>query len=173
LNEGIVSMFAFHADELRGGWQVLEGVGHTDSDLRSRLDTPTVTSVDAIALQQAPKAVYRFSTTNDNDRATLRVIGLPVFPVTSDNGMRIAVSIDGGNITTLDLYAPEFSHAWREHALSNTAIEILPNLQLRPGPHTLEVYALDPGVVLDRLELDFDGAPPAYAPVPETRIRPH
>jgi hypothetical protein len=53
-------------------------VGHTDSDLRSRLDTPTVTSVDAIALQQAPKAVYRFSTTNDNDRATLRVIGLPV-----------------------------------------------------------------------------------------------
>jgi hypothetical protein len=77
-NEGIVSMFASHADELRGGWQVLEGVGHTGSDLRSRLDTPTVTSVDAIALQQAPKAVYRFSTTNDNDRATLRVIGLPV-----------------------------------------------------------------------------------------------
>jgi hypothetical protein len=169
--EGIVSMFAAHADELHGGWEVLNGLGHTDADLRSRLDTPTVVSVDAAALRRSPKAVYRFATTTENDRATLRVIGLPMFPVTSGNGMRVAVSIDGGSTTTLDLYAPEFSQAWREHALSNTVIQILPNLHLGPGAHTLEVYALDPGVVLDRLEIDFDGAPRAYAPVPETRIR--
>jgi hypothetical protein len=169
--EGIVSMFAANADELRGGWEVLEGLGHTDAGLRSRLDTPTVTSMDAAVLEQAPKAVYRFATTTDNDRATLRVIGLPVFPVTSDNGTRVAVSIDGGSTAILDLYAPEFSQAWREHALSNTVVQILPNLHLGPGAHTLEIYALDPGVVLDRLEIDFDGAPRAYAPVPETRTR--
>ncbi len=49
--------------------------------------------------------------------------------------------------------------------------KILPNLRLTPGAHALEVYALDPGVVLDRFEIAFDGAPHAYSPVPETRIR--
>jgi hypothetical protein len=166
-------MFASHADELHGGWQVLEGLGHTDSAaLRSGLNTPTVTAVNPAALQQAPRAVYRFATTTENDRATVRVIGLPMFPITSDNGMRVAVSVDGGASAILDLYAPEFSRAWREHALSNTVIQALPNLHLSAGEHILEVYALDPGVILDRLEIDFDGAPRAYAPVPETRVRP-
>ncbi len=36
----------------------------------------------------------------------------------------------------------------------------------------LKVYALDPGVILDRFEIAFDGAPRAYDPVPETRIVP-
>jgi hypothetical protein len=32
------------------------------------------------------------------------------------------------------------------------------------------VYALDPGVILDRFEIAFTGAPRAYGPVPETRV---
>jgi hypothetical protein len=170
-SDGIVSIFAAHADEFHGGWDVLDGLGHTGAGLRSRLDVPTIAKVDAAMLRNAPRAIYRFATSTENDRATLRVIGLPVFPVTSENGMRVAVSIDGAEPATLDLYAPEFSHAWREHVLSNTSVQILPNLRLTPGAHTLEVYALDPGVVLDRFEIAFDGAPHAYAPVPETRIR--
>jgi hypothetical protein len=33
---------------------------------------------------------------------------------------------------------------------------------LEPGRHRLEIYALDPGVVLDRIEIDLDGAPTHY-----------
>jgi hypothetical protein len=36
----------------------------------------------------------------------------------------------------------------------------------------LNVTALDPGVILDRFEIAFDGATRAYDPVPETRIVP-
>jgi hypothetical protein len=171
-SDRIVSIFAAHADELHGGWEVLDGLGHTGADLRSSLDVPTITTVNAAVLRTAPKAVYRFATSTESDRATLRVIGLPIFPITSDNGMRIAVSIDAQDPITLDLFAPEFSQAWREHVLSNASIQILPNLRLPPGAHTLEVYALDPGVVLDRFEIAFEGAPRAYVPVPETKIRP-
>jgi hypothetical protein len=80
------------------------------------------------------------------------------------------VSIDNGPLHLLDFFAPEFSAAWREHALSNKAIEKLTNLRLKPGAHTLTVYALDPGVTLDRFEIAFTGAPHAYGPVPETRV---
>lgn len=50
------------------------------------------------------------------------------------------------------------------------AIEQISDLRLALGAHTLTVYALDPGVTLDRFEIAFTGAPRAYGPVPETRL---
>lgn len=54
--------------------------------------------------------------------------------------------------------------------MSNTAVVEIPNLPLRPGSHTLRVYALDPGVTLDRFEIAFKGASSAYGPIPEARV---
>jgi hypothetical protein len=33
---------------------------------------------------------------------------------------------------------------------------------LEPGAHVLKIHALDPGVVLDRIEIELDGAPKHY-----------
>ena len=87
------------------------------------------------------------------------------------NGMRVAVSIDGGPLRVLDLFAAEFTESWRQHVLTNAAEGMLHDLELKPGAHTLTVTALDPGVILDRIEIDFSEAPHAYGPVPETRMR--
>ncbi len=38
------------------------------------------------------------------------------------------------------------------------------------GARTLIAHALDPGMMLDRFEIAFNGAARAYGPVPETRI---
>jgi hypothetical protein len=38
--------------------------------------------------------------------------------------------------------------------------------RLKPGPHTLRVFALDPGVVLDRIDVVLDGAPQYYGMPP-------
>jgi hypothetical protein len=84
--------------------------------------------------------------------------------------VRIAAAIDDAPPRILDFGAPEFSQAWRQHALTNAAIERLVNLRLEPGAHTLTVYGLDPGITLDRFEIAFTGSPQAYSPVPETRI---
>ncbi|HWA84993.1 MAG TPA: glycosyl hydrolase 115 family protein [Opitutus sp.] len=167
----IVSMYATHADSLSDGWEVLADLGHTGADLRTPLDMQGVNPADEAAVRKAPSAVYRFATTTADDRATLRAIALPTFPITSKDGVRIAVSIDGGPMHVLDFFAPEFSEAWRQHALTNKAIEQLPELRLAPGAHSLTVYGLDPGVTLDRFEIAFTGAPSAYGPVPETKIR--
>jgi hypothetical protein len=165
----IVSMYATDADQLNGEWEVLEGLGHTGASLRTRLDMQSVNAGDAAAILRAPSAIYRFATATADDRATLRVITLPMFPITSDNGLRLAVSIDGSEPRLRDFNSPEFSEAWRQHVLTNKAIEVFPNLRLNPGAHELRVYALDPGIVLDRFEVAFTGAPQAYGPVPETR----
>ena len=166
----IVSMYATHADQVSAGWEVLDGFGHCGASLRSRLDMKSVDAANEAAIRQAPSATYRFATTTPNDRAVLKAVALPTFPITKDNGVRIAASIDGGSPQVLDFSAPEFSEAWREHVLTNAAVEQGANLALAPGAHTLIVYALDPGVTLDRFEVDFTGAPRAYGPVPETKI---
>lgn len=166
----IVSIYATHTDARSAGWEVLDGLGHTGADLRTPLEMKSVDAGDPAAIMNAPSLVYRFVTTTSDDKAALRLFALPTFPITSENGVRVAVSIDGGPPQLVDFFAPEFSAAWREHAMSNTAIETVPNLQLKPGEHTLTVYALDPGVTLDRFEVAFTGAHQAYDPVPETRV---
>ncbi len=84
--------------------------------------------------------------------------------------MRVAVQIDDSTVRVLDFFAPEFSESWRQHALTNKAIERVSDLRLTAGAHTLKLYALEPGVTLDRVEIAFTGAPKAYGPIPETRM---
>jgi len=60
---------------------------------------------------------------------------------------------------------------WRQNVLDNAAVVALDDLPLAPGSHTLTITALDPGVTLDRVEIDLAGSSHAYGPVPETRIR--
>jgi hypothetical protein len=166
----IVSMYATHADTIGAGWAVLPGLGHTGASLRADLDMASIDPKNEAAIRRAPVATWRFATTTTDDPATLRVIALPFQPVTSENGMRIAVSIDGGPLKVLDFAAPEFSQRWQANVQANTAVETVSELKLAAGVHQVTVYALDPGVTLDRLELRFTGAAPAYGAVPETRV---
>ncbi len=173
----IVSMYASHPDERTPGWEVLDGLGHTGASLRSSLTMASVNPADAAAMKAAPRVTYRFAVATKRgydlvkgERAELRVIALPIHPITSKNSMRAAVSIDGGAPVVLNFTAREFTERWRQHVLTNEAIETVHGLELKPGAHTVTITALDPGLILDRLEVDFDGAPRAYGPVPETRI---
>jgi hypothetical protein len=176
-DNGIVSIFAVHPDERSGIWEVLDGLGHTGASLRSDLRMASVDAGDPGAIAKAPHVTYRFATAVkrgydlvQHATAVLRVIALPIQPITSKNGMRVAVSIDGGPANVFDFYAPEFTETWRQHVLTNSAVAVFHNLEFKPGAHTLTIYALDPGFILDRLEIAFDEAPRAYGPVPETRI---
>ncbi|MDE2500688.1 MAG: glycosyl hydrolase 115 family protein, partial [Alphaproteobacteria bacterium] len=176
-DDGIVSIYAIHADEMSDGWEVLNGLGHTGASLRTNLDMASINATDPVDLKNAPHVTYRFATATTRgydlmpgEKATLRVFALPVLPITREDGMRAAVSIDGGPVTVLDFNAAEFTDVWRQHVLSNTAVAKVHDLELTPGAHTVTVYGLDPGLILDRIEIDFAGAPRAYGPVPETRI---
>ena len=65
--------------------------------------------------------------------------------------MRLAISLDGG--------APQVLSRSRSDVLANlrrwTATVVID----QPGPHTLTVWMVDPGVVLDKIVL-FTAAPP-------------
>ena len=181
-SQGVVSMYAAHADASSGRWNVLDGVGHTGADLESDLDLAPVQVSDRVAFARAPRAVYRFATgVQDHDYsfpdyviddvATIKAIALPTFPIAKGNKLRIAISLDGGAPQVLDFSIVYYGAKWRQHVLDNEAVVTLHDVPIAPGSHTLTVTALDPGVVLDRIEIGFAGASRAYGPVPETRVR--
>lgn len=179
--QGVVSMYAAHADRLSGAWRVLDGVGHTGADVQAALDLQPVDVADTAALAKAPRLLYRFHTRKPerdysfpnyvfDETVTLRAVALPLFPATTSGRMRIAVSLDGGAPQVLDFGREYYAAAWRQSVLDNEVSAEIANLPWQAGSHTLEVYALDPAVTLDRFELRFTGSSKGYGPVPETRI---
>ena len=181
-SQGVVSMYAAHADTMSGAWNVLDGVGHAGADLQADLDLTPVDASDSAAMAKAPHAVYRFATgVQDHDYsfpnyviddvATIKAIALPTFPITKSDRLRIAISLDGGAPKVLDFSIVYYGALWRQHVLDNDAIVALHDVPISPGSHTLTVTALDPGVTLDRFEIDFAGSSQAYDPVPETKVQ--
>jgi Glycosyl hydrolase family 115/Gylcosyl hydrolase family 115 C-terminal domain len=113
----------------------------------------------------APALDYAFHS-HTKAEARMKIVALPVHPLTSANRLRIAVSLDGAPAVTLDFATMGRSDEWKRNVLSNTAVRTLPLPALQPGRHALRVQALDPGFVLDRIEIVFDGAPAYYGAPP-------
>jgi hypothetical protein len=67
----------------------------------------------------------------------------------------------------VDLETPEFSDTWSTNVLRASAYGAT-NHQITPGRHTLHVYLVDPGVVLDHITIDLGGLPKGYLPPAET-----
>jgi hypothetical protein len=146
----------------RPEWELQPGLGTSSQAMRARLDLP---SRDAGALSNAAPLEYRFQTRSEGG-ATLKFVAVPVHALTSDHRLRIAVQLDDGPLQTVDYTTVGRSDEWKQNVLSNMAVRSSTLAQLKPGVHTLRVYALGPGVVLDRIDVVLDGAPSYYGMPP-------
>ncbi len=143
-------------------WEALPGLGTSGKAMRARLDLP---SRGPEALAGVAPLEYRFQTRSEGG-ATLRLVAVPVHALTADNRLRIAVQLDDGPLETFDYTTVGRSDEWKRNVLGNMAVRSSARARLGPGLHTLRVYALDPGVVLDRIDVVMDGAPQYYGMPP-------
>ena len=155
---GVISIPATAAQS--AAWEVVPGLGSRGAALRAKLDLPSADAPDG-----TEPLTYRFAT-SELGEAELRVVAIPVHALTSSNRLRVAVCLDGGPIEVLDFQTFGRSDEWKENVLSNTAVRNVPLTRLPPGAHTLEVYPLDPGFILDRVDIRLDGAPDYYGAPP-------
>jgi hypothetical protein len=138
-------------------WETIDQLGSQGQVVRSKLDLPSVGAIDA----KATPLVYGFASTSAVG-GQMKIVLLPTRPLHPGLGVRIAVSLDGGPLQVLDYATVGRSDEWRNNVLSNTAVRTIPFKMLNPGSHELKVYALDPGVMIDRIEVDLDGYPKHY-----------
>jgi hypothetical protein len=144
------------ASQVNADWEIVPGLGSRGGALRSGLGLATMS--DATGHQPL---VYDFNTGATAD-AKLKIVAVPAHPLTSANGLKLAVRLDGGPVQMLDFETFGRSEEWKQNVLTNTAVRTLPLSQFAGGKHQLEIYALDPGFLLDRIDLQVDGAPDTY-----------
>ncbi|BET67112.1 glycosyl hydrolase 115 family protein [Opitutales bacterium ASA1] len=165
---GVVSMHAGHPTSRRdlpsGGWRSVPGLGRTGSAMTV---LPSTLEIGG----EAPRATYRFHTYTGG-RATAHVRLLPTHPLVAGAGLRLALAVDDGPFQPVVLeegFDPA-SDAWKQRVLSNaTEVSIELSGTLAAGWHELHLIAVDAGVVVDKIVLDFGGLRPSYDGPAETR----
>jgi len=130
------------------------------------------TTDDRKPVSNGPWLEYDFET-HSSGQATLALYLLPTFPVDSQHRLRYAVRFDSDAPTELDAsgsgeWREKGAEAWADNVLRNYAAQILPLGEISPGRHTLRLFYIDPGVVLQHLTIMFPSAPPAYPMPSET-----
>ena len=130
--------------------------------LRSSLALP---SVEVSRAAEVAPLMIEFQTDSAGP-VGVNIVALPTHPLTSENQLRLGYSIDDGPLGILDFRTHGRSDEWKLNVLSNTAVRSLPSRRFAPGKHRLRVYAMDPGFILDRVDIIPDGAARYYGATP-------
>jgi hypothetical protein len=169
---GYVSLFAEHysrkTDQPNRRWALVPGLGRAGSALQAQPLQATPLAEAGSPGVAAAVAEYDFYTFTPA-APVVHVFALPTHATTRASSVRYGLSVDDGPLTVLDCKTVGRSEEWKQNVLSNSAQRQATYPMLRPGRHTLRLYPLDPGVVLDRITIDLGGLRPAYGTIPETR----
>lgn len=130
-------------------WTVVKGLGFSD---RACGILPVPAARDSVT--DSSWLAYRFYTFSKGP-AELRVFTLPTLPADKDGDQRVGISVDGGPIQVESFKTEGRTEAWKQHVLRNQAISVFPHDFRRAGYHTLKIYALDLGVIVDQLSVEF------------------
>jgi hypothetical protein len=138
-------------------WRRIPGIGRTGSGM-------TIMPVTSSAREPVKANPYLAYTIYCTDTGLVKVMAYcsPTLPFNESNGLRYAVAIDDETPQVMNLHANENDRIWGQSVSNNIRIITSQHSVQKAGKHTLKLYALDPGVVWQKLVLDFGGMPSSY-----------
>ncbi|OFI35894.1 glycosyl hydrolase 115 family protein [Alteromonas lipolytica] len=142
-------------------WKVLSGVGYSGGVIQPL--PVTAESVEAAddLVSQSPSVEYDFYTFNRGS-ASLQLALVPTHAQYKGRGSRIAVRVDNGPVEFLDFATQGRSETWKNNVLMNRAIAETQTEITSSGKHTLKVWMVDSGVMLDEILIDLGGRKQSY-----------
>lgn len=145
-------------------WTIINDLGHNGQSLMASplqgIKIPDL-KLQAPQLQNNAFVEYDFYTLTAS-LPRLSVYTLPTHPVNNNYRMRYAVAVDNGPLKVVDFKTQGRSEEWKQNVLRNSAIKTIHIERLNPGKHTLRIYMIDPGVMLDRMLIDLGGLKSGY-----------
>ena len=174
-NNGFVAMraasFTRQTSRKPDQWKIISDLGYTGKVLQA---FPLSIARKALT---APDSIKRLSAVVEYDFYMfssaipyVTVFALPTHPINNNFSLRYAVSIDNGPLKMVDIKTFGRSGEWKQNVLRNRAERKIAMPFLKAGKHTLKIYAVDPGLILDEIRIDAGGLIKAYSTIPETRI---
>jgi hypothetical protein len=148
-------------------WQIIPGLGRTGDTIA--VFPVTVASVDpANVASQSPALEYDFTTTSSGE-TKITTYNLPTRRINDTRGLRYAIAIDDAAPQVVDYnIVNETDRRWSRNVMWNASVDSTTHTIAAPGKHTLKVWMVDPGVVMDKIVIDLGGAKESYLGPPET-----
>jgi hypothetical protein len=142
-------------------WEELPGYGETKSAM-------TVFPVTAESNTDSKAAIKYKIYLYDAGDFQLQAALAPTLNFVPGRGLRFAVSADGGPRTVVDELEHNSQQDWEQAVSDGVRRVTVPLTIAKPGYHTLEIWAIDPGVVLERIVVSHGPLRPSYLGPPES-----
>ncbi|GAB3280167.1 hypothetical protein GCM10027347_55220 [Larkinella harenae] len=151
-------------------WKILPDHGRTGSAI-----TPfPVTASEQKPGGNAPHLEYDFVTYSDGEFTANAYFSPTLNFFRDENGLQYAISIDDETPQIISLNKEDKTSdkgIWNKWAAENIIIKSSKHTLAKPGKHTVKFWMVNPGVVLQKLVLDFGGLEPSYLGPEETLER--
>jgi hypothetical protein len=119
----------------------------------------------------APHLEYEFYTYSKDSLKLLCYFSPTLNFHNSETGLQFAVSIDDENPQIINLHKEDNNvRTWGEWVSNNIIIKKSNHTISKEGKHVVKFWMVNPGVVLQKLVIDFGGVKPGYLGPPETRV---
>lgn len=164
---GYVSMYASNFSRANKGDYLLErldGLGYSKSAIWTK--PKNVTDEPAKVNPSVEYDFYAFRHGN----ITIKTHFLPTHPLNNKHKLRVKISINGEESEIHSFETFGRSEQWKLDVLSNRATIETKHRLGSSGIHTLKIEFLDPGIVLDYIEIDRGGLPKSYSILEESLI---
>lgn len=174
-SNGYISIYAKHYQEKTESqgtyWNLVSSLGRTETSVEAMpvSNNHPMGDTSDIAIKRRPALSYRFFNTATHG-AEFKIYTIPTYPLNKSFQMRYGVSIDNGPATILNFKTNGRSEEWKQAVLSNTIFRSIKMKSINAGEHTLKIYMIDPGVILDRIVIDLGNTKPYYGLLPESEI---
>ncbi|MBX2900765.1 MAG: glycosyl hydrolase 115 family protein [Cyclobacteriaceae bacterium] len=164
-----VAMEADHATRLVNStdtnWKVIPNLGKTGSGLTT---FPVTTGVEELSAA-SPHAEYEFYTTSTGPAMVQLYFSPTLNFAAASGGLRFAVSIDDETPQVISLNADDNDlKMWERWVANNIIVKTSAHQVKKKGRHFLRYWLIDPGLVLQKIVVDFGGVKPSNLGPPET-----
>lgn len=96
---------------------------------------------------------------------------MPLFPLDNAHGSRYGVMVDNSPVYLPEAGAPYYSTLWIQSVLRNCRINKTTHFVDKPGRHTVKIFCAHPGMMLQKIVIDFGGLKRSYTGPQPTLVK--
>jgi hypothetical protein len=165
--DGHISIEAVHytkkIDRASVRWEMIDDLGRTFSSM----SVFPVTAESVLPGPTSPYLEYRMYLFHAGDIGVEAIFD-PTLNFVPGRGLRYAISFDEESPQVIDVLAHDNTEAWATSVEDGVRKATSKHKIANPGYHTLKIWMVDPGVVLQKLIVDLGGVRPSYLGPPES-----
>src|SRR5690606_6708751 len=143
-------------------WQKLPDHGRTLSAVTTFPVTANVPSPGG----DSPRLEYDIHVFNEGEIKVMTYVS-PTIDYHNTGGLRYAISIDDAEPQIINIHTDKSNRALEKSVAENSIVSSS-SYKVTPGHHTIKFWAVDAGVVLQKIVVDTGGLKPNYLGPPES-----